>query len=250
MPLLDKVDISARTIAACNTISIDAHGQLECHNHDWAGIAGALRELKVDETKTSTGRTGLIIGAGGAARAATYSLWRDLGLDHIYIINRDEQEVLDLQRDVRAGIELTRRTVRIEHIRSPKDVAAIASPTYVVGTVPDFEPSSPEELNVKTMLGQILTQSTEKGILVDMCYKPRHTRHIAIDEKAGCNTLHRWRDVGHQAKHHWTAWAGEKVKDRLDEIEGKYWTALQEEAESNPIINPDRVVTCRSGDRL
>ena len=241
MPLLDDIDISARSLGACNTISIDANHRLIGANHDWVGIAGALRELGVEESGTPTSRSGLVIGAGGAARAAVYALWKDLGVDQIYIINRYEREVLELQRDLDhlvEGIAGSREPLRLEYVATQTEAAALISPTYIVGTVPDFEPESQEELNVKALLAQILKQSAHKGVLVDMCYKPRYTRHISMAERAGWKTVQGWRVVGHQAKQQWISWAGNDTKDRLNVIESRFWTVLREAADNNVLVNP------------
>lgn len=103
MPLLDDLDESARVITACNTISINPAGRLTGYSHDWIGIARALKEASSEIPGRPTDRSGLIIGAEGAARAAVYALWNACGMNQSYVINRVRKEVLDMQADIAAS---------------------------------------------------------------------------------------------------------------------------------------------------
>src|SRR3989338_5884526 len=69
LPLLDRVDPDARAIGAVNTILIRGRRTIG-HNTDAAGLAKALRELGWRPGRASS----LLLGAGGAARAAAWAL--------------------------------------------------------------------------------------------------------------------------------------------------------------------------------
>lgn len=96
MPFLDGIDKCAIRIGAVNNFYLTADGKLRGTNTDWLAIKGCLVELS-DEGQ---GKPALVAGGGGAARAAIYALSVELGCKPIYIINRDEQEVAELLRDV------------------------------------------------------------------------------------------------------------------------------------------------------
>ncbi|RLB53359.1 MAG: hypothetical protein DRI34_13505 [Deltaproteobacteria bacterium] len=66
-----RVDAAARSIGATNCLVRDDHGSL-AHNTDWQGVCGALRQAGIDPA----GKRCLVLGAGGAARAAVYGLLR------------------------------------------------------------------------------------------------------------------------------------------------------------------------------
>ena len=68
MPLLDEVDRNAREIGAVNTI-VHRDGRLSGYNTDGHGL---VREL--EEWFGIRGKTFVVLGAGGAARAALFSL--------------------------------------------------------------------------------------------------------------------------------------------------------------------------------
>jgi shikimate dehydrogenase len=79
-PLLDEVDDSARAIGAVNTI-VDRDGRLKGYNTDGIGM---IRDL--EEWVEIRGKTFVILGAGGAARAAVYSLLQEGGMP--IVVNR------------------------------------------------------------------------------------------------------------------------------------------------------------------
>ncbi len=82
LEFLDEVEELARRIGAVNTI-VNREGRLCGYNTDAKGAILALREIGFDPR----GRTALILGAGGAARAVGFALL-DAGLRKLFIANR------------------------------------------------------------------------------------------------------------------------------------------------------------------
>ncbi|KAF2159959.1 hypothetical protein M409DRAFT_37827 [Zasmidium cellare ATCC 36951] len=228
---LDEYDDLAKTLNACNTVTHTTDDRLIGSSLDWCGIAGALQESSVGLDEPAQ-KIGLVIGAGGAARAAVYALATEMGCSTIYILNRDVQEVLDLQADVEAHYV---RKPSIVHLLAEEQLAGSATPTYIVGTVPDFEPSTNEEKTVKAILAAVLARP-EKGVLLDMCYRPRRTRHIQLGEQHGWRTIEGIHVVGHQAEHQWRAWAGEERVKKLDN--DGLWRELRKAADESSLVTP------------
>lgn len=80
MPLLDRIDTTAREIGAVNTV-VCADGQWCGYNTDWYGAVEALKE------KTAiAGKKVLLLGAGGAAKAIAYGIKAEGG--ELFIANR------------------------------------------------------------------------------------------------------------------------------------------------------------------
>jgi len=71
IPFLDRIDNDAKAMGAVNTIWWE-DGQLVGGNTDWIGFLGNLDELVPGWD--SAGKQAVLIGAGGAARAAAYGL--------------------------------------------------------------------------------------------------------------------------------------------------------------------------------
>lgn len=144
MPELDELDDLCKTIGACNRVylSNDSNGKriIRGTNTDWRGVRGCLSSANT--TSTGVGKPALVIGAGGASRAALYALSVELKCSPIYVINRDDGEVRDLLCDVQGmHSPTTRSTQELIHVKSTEQAPSLASPYYIVGTVPDFEPS-------------------------------------------------------------------------------------------------------------
>jgi len=94
MTLVDQLDEESRTIGAINTIINDGtllHG----YNTDVTGIISAFAECG---EKDLSEKSILLLGAGGAARAAVVALKR-LGAKKIIIANRDDNRAENLAKE-------------------------------------------------------------------------------------------------------------------------------------------------------
>lgn len=70
MQLVDEIDETAKIIDATNTIILQGNNNLKAYNTDYLGVMNTLLELEIDVKNQNC----LIIGAGGAARAAALAL--------------------------------------------------------------------------------------------------------------------------------------------------------------------------------
>uniref|UniRef100_A0A8H7N2Y6 Shikimate dehydrogenase substrate binding N-terminal domain-containing protein n=1 Tax=Bionectria ochroleuca TaxID=29856 RepID=A0A8H7N2Y6_BIOOC len=234
MPKLDRLDELATAIGACNNVYYEPGNprQRVGTNTDWLGIRGCLLE-KGDESRRGTKESpvpGLIVGAGGASRAAVYALASHLHCSKIYILNRDDDEVLDLIRDSKKLPVVP----DIIHIETLEQAQKADTPYYIVGTVPDLEPKTESEKNVAAMLLSFL-QKPEKGVLLDMCFKPRRTRMIKSAEGLGWPCVEGTHVIGYQIERQWSLWAGEERVKKLNK-EGA-WSCLLQAAEESKFIN-------------
>lgn len=230
MPHLDALDDLAVQIGACNNVYRDPMDptKLRGTNTDWRGIRGSLLE-KSPNNQPVFDKPALIVGAGGASRAAVYALHTQFKSSVIYIINRDEGEVDALKADIKR----LPSPPQLIHVK-PGHSADLQAPYYVVGTVPDIKPTTPEELDMQVLLKEFLSRE-QTGVLLDMCFKPRRTRMIATAEELGWACVEGTRVIAYQIEEQFRLWAGEEISSRLDSEKAR--EVLRAEAERSPGIN-------------
>jgi len=117
VPLVDWLDKDARLADAVNTIVVD-DGLLNGYNTDVAGVRDAVLDAAGASLR---GSAALILGAGGAARAAAIALAR-LGME-ITIVNRTDARARRLQELLAAGVPGARCRRLAPDAVSPADIA-------------------------------------------------------------------------------------------------------------------------------
>ena len=227
MPYLDELDKLAEQLGACNNIYISPDGILRGTNTDWVGVAGCL----LGRTTPQKGKPALVVGAGGASKAALYALMTIFECRDIYILNRDDREAADLMREIVSNY----KDVNIQHVRSSDEAKDLASPYCIVGTIPDIEPMSAEEMEIYRSLEIFLSQAETKGVTLDMCYKPRRTRILKLAERHSWSTIDGTSIIGHQLQEQYRLWCGEEAVKRMPIAEA--WNVLHQAAECSPVIN-------------
>lgn len=154
LSLLEHTDPLSARIGACNTVMRAQDGKLYGFNTDVAGILLPL-EKRVSNLK---GIRALVLGAGGAARAAVFGL-KDKGAE-VHILNRTPETAQKLARQ--AGAKVIKR----EQLRKTDfDVILNATSIGMIGG----EATSPleaEELRTK--------------LLFDLVYRPIETTLLAL----------------------------------------------------------------------
>ncbi len=102
MELVDEVSLSATRAGAVNTI-VNRNGQLYGDNTDIFGFQTALSGALGGHPVGSV----IILGAGGAARAAVLAL-EAMNATHIFVVNRDRRRAQQLAADLApAPVEIT-----------------------------------------------------------------------------------------------------------------------------------------------
>ncbi len=188
MPLLDAVDPVARDIGAVNTLHFQQtpEGKVVCHgcNTDWLGANQAL-----GEALAPAGRTVLLIGAGGAARAIGFGL-RQAGAS-ILLTNRTEAKGIQLAAELGATF--------IPAAAVPEVRADALVNTTSVGMQPHGEaiPIDPD------LLGRF-------GVVMDIVYAPLATRLLREAAARGCRTIDGLRMLLYQGVAQFRLWTGQE----------------------------------------
>jgi quinate dehydrogenase len=189
MSAVDEVTEEGRMVGAINTVFLrqeeDGRTKYIGTNTDCIGVREAFLQNFPGILEMAVGKPALVIGGGGACRAAIYALWKWFGVSVIYMVNRLESEALAVIESFKAvGF-----TGDIALIGSVERARALKAPVLVVGTVPDFPPKEEGEILAKEITDVFLNKK-EKGYILEMCYHPiPRTAFYDAAEKKGWKVL-------------------------------------------------------------
>lgn len=196
LDIVDELEESAARIGAVNTVIVGDKGQLIGRNTDGIGLTDSLKD-RID-TSSLKGGTGVVLGAGGAARAVAVAL-SDLGLDHIYICNRTRERA-----DALAGkIGSKARVIPWQDRHQSLATADILVNTTSLGMT-DQPP-----------LDISLDDLSKTAIVTDIVYVPLETELLRHARLRGNITVDGLGMLLHQAKAGFEAWFG--VKPEVDQ---------------------------------
>ncbi len=125
--LVDAIDPSAAATGAANTLVRTSEGTVRAYNTDAPALRGELVELANDASMFE-GRSALVLGTGGAARAAIFALGQ-LGIARVIVRGRREKkELADVlaTSNPRAALSFEPLTAPREE---PDDLVAIVQAT-------------------------------------------------------------------------------------------------------------------------
>lgn len=170
---VDDMTDEARAIGAINTIflrcGINDSVRYIGTNTDCIGVREAFLQNVPCVRAQSDGRAALVVGAGGACRAAVYALWKWMGSSRIYLVNRLRSEV----QAVIAHFESTPGFVgELVHVETIDQAAELETPVLIIGCVPDLPPTERGEILARDIALMFLRRP-EKGHVLEMAYHPR-----------------------------------------------------------------------------
>ena len=199
MKVLDQLSEHAKAIGAVNTVAVayDKTNKkiLYGDNTDWLGIKRCIitKARSLSTTLDFSTSSGMVIGAGGTARAALYAL-HALGIRTIYLINRTRAKAELLRDDPTFkgyGIKVLDANI-FSSGKKPEWVSG--SPSVIVSTVPGSATTtslSESKTGASLYLSRELF-SAAHGVVVDMAYKPAETPFLSL---AGLENPTKWRIV-------------------------------------------------------
>ena len=176
LPLLDGTDPLAATLGAVNTIVKEGQ-RLIGHNTDVHGFVRSLKERAAFEPE---GKSVLLLGAGGAARAAAFGLANE-GVASLTLANRT------LERARRLAEELRESIPTVEAI--PMEEAALGKALAGVDLIVNATSigMSHGDAQARTPLGGDLIPPS--ALVCDMVYTPSETPLLREARNAGARTL-------------------------------------------------------------
>ena len=191
IPLLDALSEDARRIQAVNTVVIE-DGRMVGHNTDVAGFLAGFAERGI----ALTGKNAVLIGAGGAARAALWGLLRS-GVRSVVIGVRNASKGAALAADFAADGD-----VRVLSFDDAAWIAACSDADLVVQTTPLGMTPHTEEM--PPVDAAVINPS---AVVYDLIYTPAETRFLREARARGCETINGETMLvaqGAEAFHLWT----------------------------------------------
>jgi 3-dehydroquinate dehydratase / shikimate dehydrogenase len=200
LPHLDNTDSHTTKIGACNTVVRAQDGKLYGFNTDTAGVVRPLEQRIGLE-----GARILVLGAGGAARAAVFGL-KERGCE-VFILNRSAAAAQKLARRAHA------RSIRRADLKKLSfDVIINATPVGMGNT--RESPLNESEINARYVF--------------DMIYDPPDTRLIKLAAARGAQVIPGIEMFVHQAARQFEIWTGKPAP--WDDMLRVVTIALQERA--------------------
>jgi 3-dehydroquinate dehydratase/shikimate dehydrogenase len=180
LPHLDNTDAHTAKVGACNTVVRGQDGKLYGFNTDVAGVLRPLEQrLAIENARV------LVLGAGGAARAAVFGL-KERGAE-VWILNRTSAKAQKLARQAKA------RTIKRADLRKIAfDVILNATPVGM-GNTRDC-PLKDEEIQAR--------------VVFDMVYDPVETHLLQVARAKGIAVIPGVEMFVQQAARQFEIWTG------------------------------------------
>ena len=180
LPYLDNTDAHTSKIGACNTVVRGQEGKLYGFNTDVAGVVRPLEQrLSIENAKV------LVLGAGGAARAAVFGL-KERGAE-VWILNRTSAKAQKLARQAKA------HTIKRADLRKIAfDVIINATPVGMGNTL---------DCPLKVQDFQAL-------VVFDMVYDPVETHLLQVARAKGIAVIPGVEMFVQQAARQFEIWTG------------------------------------------
>lgn len=174
MPYLLEIDEDARVIGAVNTL-VRIEGGYKGYNTDAKGLLRAMQEENIDIKNQDC----ILIGAGGAAKAAAYVLVKE-GANVVYILNRNQERARMLAEEINGqfGKVVLHDMALSDYKQLPKSSYLVIQSTSV-GMFPEVDQAPIED--------PAFYQMIHTG--VDIIYTPMETRFMKHVRAAGGRTM-------------------------------------------------------------
>jgi shikimate dehydrogenase len=193
--LCHDCDSAARAAGAVNLLVFHGGGRIEGRNTDAPGLAGSLRaELGGDAV---SGKPAVILGAGGAARAAVVAL-QDMGAGEIRIVNRSRGRADRLAHEVAPKSNIA----VFDSTDWPRAAAGVALVVHATSAGMKGAPSL--EISLEPL--------PKSAAICDIVYNPLETPLLTRAKTAGFKTIDGLGMLMHQAVPAFAAFYGQEPK--------------------------------------
>ena len=226
LPHLERMDPLSKKIGACNTVIRTSDGKLLGFNTDVAGILTPL-----EKRLSLRGARVLVLGAGGAARAAAFGL-QSKGAE-VFLCNRTAETAQKLARQAQG------KAIRREVIaKSQFDVIINATSVGMTGQKPQ-SPLNPDELRTR--------------LVFDLVYNPIETPLLRMARQQNIPVITGVEMFVQQGARQFEIWTGKQAPE--EEMLRVVLHALRQRSEQTNVVtngdqtdsSPAKVPSARGG---
>jgi shikimate dehydrogenase len=185
--LADEATGAARGAGAANTLTFAGDGRIEADNTDAGGFLDALGD-------SPRGRTALVLGAGGAARAVAWAL-REAGAAEVLVWNRTPERAEALAHEL--GLTQLARPTSANII---VNATSVGLTTESHGAGADGEAAALEALGVEAL--------EPPAVVVDLVYGVGPTPVAAWGERVGARVVDGLEVLVRQGARSFERWTG------------------------------------------
>lgn len=179
--LLDEVDPIALKIGAVNVLKKMPDGGWKGYNSDYYGFTGTM--LSVGKKEYWAGKSALIFGSGGSAKAVKMAL-ESLEINSMSVSRSDQKPFLSYQ------------ALTVKHVQSA-DILVNCTPLGMHPNVEDMVPIPYEGIG-------------DSHVVIDLIYNPAKTRFLEKAEERGAQIVNGDFMLQMQAEKAWEIWNSER----------------------------------------
>ncbi len=186
LPHLANMDPLTSRIGACNTLRVSSDGKIVGFNTDVAGVVRPLeRRMRLRGSRI------LVVGAGGAARAAVFGLVEQ-GAE-VFITNRTHETAVALARKAKA-----KAVKRDQLVKNRFDAIINTTPCGMTGAIQSL-PIAENELNAH--------------VVFDMVYNPLDTALLKLARSRGLTVISGLEMFVQQGARQFEIWTGKPAPE-------------------------------------
>ena len=196
---VDQIDPLAQMIGSSNTVVRSADGKLTAYNTDGMGFAESLMEAV---GRDLSARTLFALGAGGAARAGTFTVVSQ-GLKKLYVTDVRADAAQSLAEDLKQRTDA--QVILVDYQDSQAMSRAMGDSNVVlnatgVGMIPHLGESPVDAGMLRKEL-----------FCCDMIYNPPKSKFLEDAERAGCGIMNGYEMFLRQGAAQVKLWTGHEV---------------------------------------
>jgi len=201
---LDEIDTRAQRIGAVNTI-VNRCGRLIGYNTDAPGFLRALQE-RLDTGDELAGKRVVLLGNGGAARAAAIALL-DSRVGALTILGRAREHITRLLGHIEqysAGTQLDGAVLQTAQATRSLATAEIVINTTSLGLTPG-----------DSMPPVVVEALAASALVMDMIFNPPLTPLLQAAEQRGCSILNGCSMLLYQGTLAFELWTGQRAPEQV-----------------------------------